>query len=66
WILAVFLILALISFVVTGLQYIFSFGGSIENAKNNLMYSIIAVLVVGGALIIVNTIDKLLESGVLN
>ncbi|HHX58864.1 MAG TPA: hypothetical protein GX706_03815 [Candidatus Moranbacteria bacterium] len=63
WILTVFLILALISFVVTGLQYIFSFGGSIQNAKNNLMYSIIAVLVVGGALIIVTTIDALLSGG---
>lgn len=61
WILAVFLILALISFVVTGIQYIFSFGGSIENAKNNFWYSVIAVLIVAGALVIVNTIDNLLK-----
>ncbi len=61
WILAVFLVLALISFVITGFQFMFSFGGSIENAKKNLMYSIIAVLVVGGALIIINTINRLLK-----
>lgn len=65
WILAAFLVLALISFVVTGVQYIFSFGGSIESAKKNFMYSIIAVLVVGGALIIVNTIDEILEGNIL-
>ena len=62
WILTVFLLLAVISFVVTGIQYILAFGSSygIEKAKNNFVYSIIAVSVVGGAMIILYTINMLL------
>ncbi len=62
WILAMFLVLAIISFVITGFQFMFSFGGSIDNAKKNFMYSIIAVLVVGGALIIIKFISDALNA----
>ena len=62
WILTVFLLLAIISFVVTGIQYLFSFGNtfSAENAKRNFVYSTIAIAIVGGALIITYTIERLL------
>ncbi len=61
WIITIFLILAVISFVITGFIFIFSFGGSIETAKNNFKYSVMAVVVVGAAYIIIQTIDKLLR-----
>lgn len=63
WMLMIFVILATIAFVVTGLQFIFSFGGASgtqESAKKNLTYTIIAIFIVGGALIILNTVVGLL------
>lgn len=63
WILIVFLMLSIISFIVTGIQYLLSFGSTYmaENAKRNFVYSIIAVTIVCGALIIVYTIQYLLS-----
>ncbi|MEA2006802.1 MAG: hypothetical protein U9O20_01415 [Patescibacteria group bacterium] len=63
WILIVFLMLSIISFIVTGIQYLLSFGSTsmAENAKHNFVYSIIAVTIVCGALIIVYTIEYLLS-----
>lgn len=65
WILIVFVILAVISFVITGIQYFFALGDkySAENAKNNFKYSVIAVLVTGISLIIILTIDNILSGG---
>jgi hypothetical protein len=62
WILNVFLLLAIIGFTLTGIQYILAMGSSygVEKAKNNFVYSIIAVSVVGGAYIILYTIHMLL------
>jgi hypothetical protein len=63
WMLMIFVILATMAFVITGLQFIFSFGGASgtqEDAKKNLTYTIIAIFVVGGALIILNTVVGLL------
>lgn len=63
WMLMIFVILATMAFVVTGLQFIFSFGGASgtqESAKKNFTYTIIAIFIVGGALIILNTIVGLL------
>ncbi len=63
WLLMIFVILATMAFVVTGLQFIFSFGGasgSEAQAKKNFTYTIIAIFIVGGALIILNTIVGLL------
>jgi hypothetical protein len=63
WMLMIFVILATMAFVITGLQFIFSFGGASgtqEAAKKNLTYTIIAIFIVGGALIILNTVVGLL------
>ena len=63
WGLMIFVILATMAFVITGLQFIFSFGGASgtqESAKKNFTYTIIAIFIVGGALIILNTIVGLL------
>ncbi len=63
WLLKIFVIIAVTSFVITGLQFIFSFGGSTgsqEQAKKNLTYTIIAIFIVGGALIIFKSILTLL------
>ncbi len=63
WLLMIFVIIATISFVVTGLQFIFSFGGasgSEAQAKKNFTYTIIAIFIVGGSLIILKTIIGLL------
>jgi hypothetical protein len=63
WLLMVFVIIATISFVITGLQFIFSFGGasgSEAQAKKNFSYTIIAIFIVGGSLIILKTIVGLL------
>lgn len=64
WILTVFLFLAVIGFIVTGIQYLMSFGSSfaVEKAKRNFVYSVIAVAVVGGAMVIIYTIESLLSS----
>ena len=65
WLLMIFVIIATISFVVTGLQFIFSFGGasgSEAQAKKNFTYTIIAIFIVGGSLIILNTIISLLDA----
>ena len=66
WLLMIFIVIATISFVVTGLQFIFSFGGSTgaeTQAKKNFVYTIIAIFIVGGALIILNAILYLLGNG---
>ncbi len=63
WLLMIFVIIATISFVVTGLQFIFSFGGasgSEAQAKKNFTYTVIAIFIVGGSLIILKTIIGLL------
>ena len=63
WVLKIFVILATIAFVITGFQFIFSFGGASgtqESGKKNFTYTIIAIFIVGGALIILNTIVGLL------
>lgn len=62
WILTVFVLLAVIGFVITGIQYLMSFGSSsaVETAKRNFVYSTIAIAVVAGSLIILYTIQRLL------
>lgn len=64
WLIEVFLILAVIAFVITGIQFVIAMGNayssSVSNAKTNFFNSIIAVVVVGAAYIIITTIQKLL------
>ncbi|MDZ7612181.1 MAG: hypothetical protein U5L10_05440 [Candidatus Moranbacteria bacterium] len=65
WLLTVFVILAVIAFVVTGLMYIFSLGNArsplLENAKNYFQYATIAVIVAGAGYIIIKSIDLFLR-----
>ncbi len=62
WILTVFAILAVIAFVITGIMYFLSIGGAdAANAKKAFQYSILAVAVTAGSLVIIWTIDYLLK-----
>lgn len=66
WLLTIFLVLAVLSFVITGVMYILAMGDSrsesLERAKGNFKYSIIAVAVVGSAYIIITFIDMFLSA----
>lgn len=65
WLIRVFLLLAFIAFVITGLQFLLATGnaysGAAQNAKQNFGYAIMALVVVGSSYIIMLTIDKLLQ-----
>ena len=65
WLLTIFLILAVLAFVITGLMYLFSMGDArsqnLENAKQYFKYAIIAVVTVGSSYIIIFSIDWLLR-----
>lgn len=63
WILSVFMLLAVIAFVITGVQYLMAAGDQsrAETAKRNFMYSMIAVAIVGAGLIIIRTINWILS-----
>jgi hypothetical protein len=62
WILGIFGALALVAFVISGLQYIFSAGSDkmIETAKRNMTWSIVGVVVALSGFIIVNFISGML------
>lgn len=66
WLLTIFLILAVLSFVITGIMYILAMGDgrsqNLENAKQNVKFSIIAVAIVGASYIIIQFIDDLLSA----
>ncbi len=64
WLMRIFMLFAVASFVITGFQYIFALGNDISQAKRNFHYSLIAVAVVGGAMVIIRTIDYLLRAEV--
>ncbi|MFO7807391.1 MAG: hypothetical protein R6V40_03140 [Candidatus Moraniibacteriota bacterium] len=57
-------VLALLSFVISGIIYLSSTGdkGKVEKAKKTVIYSIIAVAVAGSGLILVNQIIAFLEA----
>ncbi len=65
WLLTIFLILAVLAFVITGLMYLFSMGDArsqnLENAKQYFKYAIIAVVTVGSSYVIIFSIDWLLR-----
>lgn len=63
WILSIFTLLAVISFVFAGIKFLTSMGDTYkaEEAKKALVYSIIGVAVVGGSLILIYTVDFLLQ-----
>jgi hypothetical protein len=63
WLLSIFGFIAVISFIVSGVQYFLAFGEekSMENAKNNMKYSIIGVVVGLMGVIIIYAVDALLR-----
>jgi hypothetical protein len=63
WLLAIFGLLAIIAFIISGVQYILSTGSEqmIDTAKRNMTWSIVGVIVALSGLIIIYAIDKLLR-----
>lgn len=64
WLLAIFGFIALIGFVISGIQYLLSAGdeGMAETAKRNMKYSIIGIIVALSGWIIIKAIDTLLNA----
>jgi hypothetical protein len=63
WILGIFGMLALISFIVSGIQYFYAAGDEkrAETAKKNLTYSIIGVVIALSGFVIIRAIDAALQ-----
>lgn len=65
WLLTIFLILAVLAFVITGVMYLLAMGDSrsqnLENAKQYFKYAIIAVAIVGGSYIIIMSVNWFLH-----
>lgn len=64
WLLAIFGSLALISFVISGIQYFLAAGDDkrMQDAKRNMLYSIIGVAVGLSGFVIIQAIDKALNA----
>ncbi len=64
WLLAIFGFIALLGFIISGLQYLLSAGNEnmAETAKRNMKYSIIGILVALSGFIIIQAIDTLLKA----
>ena len=64
WILGIFGTLAIISFVVSGIQYLLSSGNDkrIETAKRNMTWSIVGVVVALAGFVIIQAIDAALKA----
>ncbi len=69
WLLTIFLVLAVLSFVITGIMYILAMGDSrsqnLESAKQNVKFSIIAVAIVGASYIIIQFINDFLTASLI-
>lgn len=65
WLLGIFGILAIIAFVVSGIQYLASAGNekAVETAKRHMVYSIVGVAVALSGFIIIRAIDMALYAG---
>lgn len=65
WLLALFGMIAVIAFVISGIQYLVSAGNEemIETAKNNMRYSIVGVLVGLSGMVVILAIDQMLGGG---
>lgn len=68
WLLAMFGMIAVIAFVISGLQYLTAAGdeSQAERAKQNMKYSIIGVMVGLAAYVIINAIGCVLGSNTIN
>jgi hypothetical protein len=64
WLLAIVGLVALIAFIVSGLQYFFAAGDerSMETAKRNVEYSILGIIVALSGFVIVQAIDAILKA----
>lgn len=64
WILGILGVIAIISFIISGVQYLISYGNedTMERAKRNMMYSIIGVTVALAAVVIIQAIDLALRA----
>jgi hypothetical protein len=62
WLLGIFGFIAVISFVIAGIQYLISAGDENiqQRAKRNVVYSIIGVIVGLGGLVIINAVQNML------
>ena len=65
WVLAIFTLLAIISFVITGIMYLYAGASSDlqEKAKSGMSYAIIGIVIGLSGYIIINLINDLLEGG---
>jgi len=63
WLLGIFGFIAIIAFVVSGIQYMTAAGNEnvIEKAKRNMTYSIIGVIVGLAAFVIIQAVDRALR-----
>lgn len=64
WLLAIFGFVAIVGFVISGIQYLTSAGDEnmAETAKRNMKYSIIGVIVALSGWVIIQAIDKMLNA----
>ncbi len=67
WLLAIFGFIALLGFIISGIQYLLSTGdeGMAETAKRNMKYSIIGIIVALSGWIIIKAVDALLNANTL-
>jgi len=65
WLLAVLGFIAIMGFVISGIQYLIAAGdeGMIERAKTNMKYSIVGVIVALMGFVFVQAIDSWLSAG---
>lgn len=63
WLLGIFGFIAIIAFVISGLQYLLAAGdeGMAETAKRNMKYSIIGIIVALSGYVIIQAIDRALS-----
>jgi Na+-driven multidrug efflux pump len=64
WLLGIVGVIAIIGFVISGIQYLTSAGNEdqMQSAKRNLLYSIIGVVVVLASFVIIQAIQYALEA----
>lgn len=64
WMLAVLGFIAIVGFVVSGIQYLMSAGdeGTIETAKRNMKYSLIGVVVALSGRVLITAINNMLNA----
>lgn len=64
WLLGLVGTIAIIAFVISGLQYLLAAGDekTIESAKRTMKWSIVGVIVALGALVIINAVIRLLSA----